>query len=153
MPAPTPASVSVSNLFQETVMPDAEAGELRKTVEKKRYLRVVNVLKESMGTTTISKRILDLGINLTISKLLASAPAIEKQPTKAITEDKAVQFWVNTLESSIADTLKTQSWYFMGSLKAKVMLKDGSKIIALLDTGVEINIMTQEVMEDASFTI
>ena len=38
----------------------------------------------------ITKRILDLGVNLTVGKLLASAPAVEKQLTKAITKDKAV---------------------------------------------------------------
>ncbi len=36
----------------------------------------------------------------------------------------------------------------MGSPKAKVRLEDSSKIIALLDMGAEINVMTKEVMED-----
>ncbi len=36
----------------------------------------------------------------------------------------------------------------MGSPKAKVRLEDGSKIIALLDTGVEMNVRTREVIED-----
>ena len=31
----------------------------------------------------ITKRILDLGVNLTVGELLASAPAVEKQLTKA----------------------------------------------------------------------
>lgn len=64
----------------------------KKTIEKKKHSQVVNILKESFGTTTIIKHILDLEVNLTVSKLLVLAPAIEKQLTKAITEDKAVQF-------------------------------------------------------------
>ena len=59
-------------------MPDAEAGKPQKMVEKKKYLRVINVLKKSVGTTTITKRILDLDVNLTVDELLASAPGIEK---------------------------------------------------------------------------
>lgn len=59
-------------------MLDIEAGELRKIVEKKKYLLIVNILKEFIDATNITKRILDLGINLTIEKLLALALAIEK---------------------------------------------------------------------------
>ncbi len=110
-------------------------------------------MKESVNATTITKRILDLGVNLTVGKLLASAVAIEKQLTKAITEDKAVQFRVNTLESSTIDTQKAPSWYFMGFLKSIIRLENGFKIIALLDTGAEINIMTRKVMENAGLAI
>lgn len=135
-------------------MPDAEAITTKKTVETKRHPHVVNVLKESVGTTTITKHILDLDVNLTIGKLLTSAPAVEKQLTKAISEDKAVQFRVNTLESSKAvETKKPRSWYSIGSPKAKVRLEDGSKVTTLLDTGAEINVMTREVMEDKGLAI
>lgn len=41
----------------------------------------------------------------------------------------------------------------MGSPKAKVRLEDGSKIMALLDTGTGINVMTIEVMEDAGLAM
>lgn len=77
--------------------------------EKKKYLRVVNVLKESISVTTIIKRILDLGINLIVGELLTLAPAIKKQLTKAITENEAVQFWVNILESSLVDARNSNS--------------------------------------------
>ena len=153
VPTLTPAPVSAPKPSQEAAMPDAEAGEPRRTVEKKKHPRVVNVLKESVGATTITKHILDLGVNLTIGKLLASAPTVEKQLTKAITKDEAVQFRVKTLESSIVNARNSHSWYSMGSPKAKVRLEDGCKIIALLDTGAEINIMTREVMEDAGLAI
>ncbi len=59
-------------------MPDAEASEPKKSIEMKKHLRVVNMLKESIGATTITKRILDLGVNLTVGELLASALAVEK---------------------------------------------------------------------------
>lgn len=101
-------------------MPDAEATELKRPVERKKHPRVVNILKESVGATTITKRILDLGVNLTVDELLASAPAVEKQLTKAISEDEAVQFRVNTLESNAVEARKSHSWYSMGSQKAKV---------------------------------
>lgn len=38
----------------------------------------------------------------------------------------------------------------MGSPKAKVHLEDSFKVIALLDTNVEINIMTRKLMEDVN---
>lgn len=59
-------------------MPDAETGKPKKAIEKKKHLRVVNVLKKSVGAKTITKRILNLEMNLTVGKLLASAPAVEK---------------------------------------------------------------------------
>ncbi len=134
-------------------MPDAEASEPKKVVERKKHPRVVNMLKESVSATTITKRILDLGVNLTVGELLASAPAVEKQLTKAIIEDEAIQFRVNTLESSTVDARKTPSWYSIGFPKAKVRLEDSSKIIALLDTGAKIIVMTREVMEDAGLAM
>ena len=152
--APQPsAPVSLQEPSQEQDMTDSEPVG-KKTVERKKHPRVVGVLKESVGATMITKRILDLGVNLTVGELLASAPAVEKQLTKAITEDEAVQFRVNTLGSSEAsETKKPFLWYSMGSPKAKVRLEDGSKITALLDTGAEINVMTREIMEDAGLAM
>lgn len=71
-------------------MPDIETGKLKKTIERKKHLQIINVLKKSVKTTTIIKRILNLEVNLTIGKLLFSALTIENQLTKAITEDKAI---------------------------------------------------------------
>ena len=73
-------------------MPDVEFGELRKVVEKKKHLEFESVMKKFIGAIAIIKRILDLGVNLTFGKLLASALVIEKQIIKAITKDKAIQF-------------------------------------------------------------
>ena len=92
-------------------------------------------------------------MNLTVGELLASAPAVEKQLTKVITKDEAMQFRVNTLECSSVDARNSHSWYSIGSPKARVRLEDGSKVTALLDTGAEINVMTREVMEDAGLAI
>lgn len=41
----------------------------------------------------------------------------------------------------------------MGSPKAKVHLEDSFKVIALLDTNVDINIMTRELMEDVNLAM
>ena len=71
-------------------MPDAEATESKKQVEGKKHPQVVNVLKEVVGATTITKRILDLRVNLTVSELFALAPAVKKQLTKAISKDEIV---------------------------------------------------------------
>ena len=148
--APTPTPLAVP----EEVMPDVEGSQVKKSIERKKHPRVVNVLKESVGATTITKRILDLGVNLTVGELLASAPAVEKQLTKAISKDEAVQFRVNALSSTEAlEATNPYSWYSMGSPKAKVRLEDGSKVTALLDTGAEINVMTREVMEDANLAM
>lgn len=63
---------------------------IKKNVECKKQPRVVGVFKESVGATIITKQILDLGVNLTVGELLASAPAVEKQLNKAIFEDDAI---------------------------------------------------------------
>ena len=59
IPASTSVSVSILSHSQEASMPDLEASEPKKIVERKKYLQFENVLKESMSTTTITKRILD----------------------------------------------------------------------------------------------
>lgn len=61
-------------------------------VKKRKYPQVVNSLKQSISAMSITKYILDLKVNLTIGELLAAVLAIEKQLTKAITENKVVQF-------------------------------------------------------------
>lgn len=71
-------------------MLDREVGQLKKTVERKKYPQVVNALKEFVDITIIIKCILDLKMNLTIDELLALAPAVEKKLTKAIIEDKVI---------------------------------------------------------------
>ncbi len=121
--------------------------------EKKKHLRVVNILKEYVGATTITKRIRHLGVNLTVGEFLASAPAFVKQLTKTISENDAVQFGVNGSESNAVEGKKSHSRYSIRFSKAKVRRKDGSKVTALLDTGTEVNIMTREVMEDAGLAI
>ncbi len=74
-----------------------------------------------MGATTITKRILNLRVSLIVGELLASALAVEKQLTKAISEDEAVQFRVNTLGSAeVLEAPTPDSWYSIRSPKAKV---------------------------------
>ncbi len=61
---------------------------------------------------------------------------------------------MSTLGSAAAlEALIPYSWYFMGSPKVKVCLDNGSKVTALLDTGVEINVMTRELMEETNLAM
>lgn len=62
----------------------------KKNAKQKKHPRVVRVLKKFVGAIMITKQILDLEVNFTVSKLLAFAPAIKKLLTKAITEDEAI---------------------------------------------------------------
>lgn len=52
-------------------MLDIKANELKKIVEKKKYLQVSNILKDSIITKTITKYVLNLKIKLIIDELLA----------------------------------------------------------------------------------
>lgn len=72
------STATILTTAQEKIMPDAESTLIKKTVENKKHPQVVNVLKECMGTTTITNRILDSDVNLTFGKLPASAPAIDQ---------------------------------------------------------------------------
>lgn len=104
LPTPTLTLASTSSLFRDATMPYIEIGDPKKTVEKKEHLQVVNVLKEFIGDTNITKHILNLEVNFIVGELLVSALVVEKQLTKVITKDKTVQFWVNTLQPSRVDT-------------------------------------------------
>lgn len=89
-------------------MPDIKTGKLKKKIEKKKHLYIVNRLKKSVRPITIIKYILNLKVNLIIGKLPALAPTIKKQLVKAITKDKAMQFPVNTFEYN---TINAQNSY------------------------------------------
>ncbi len=135
-------------------MLDVDTTMAKISIESKKYPRVVNVLKESVGATTITKRILDLGVSFTVGELLVSAPTVEYLFTKAISEDEAVQFRVNTLGSAeVLEAPTPYFWYSIRSSKAKVRLEDGSKVTTLFDTGTEINVMIRKLMENANLAI
>lgn len=63
---------------------------LKKIVEHRNLFKIVKMLKKLVGVISITKLILDFGINLTISKLLALVLVVEKQLIKAITKNKAI---------------------------------------------------------------
>lgn len=75
----------------------------KKGIKCKKYLKVIRVLKKLIRDT---KRIFDLEVKLTVSKLLASALVVEKQITKAIITDKKVQFKENILDLDKVDKIK-----------------------------------------------
>ncbi len=98
-----------------------------KPQERKKNYKVVSLLKESLGATEITKRILDLKINLTIGELLASAPSVEKQLTKALWEDEVVQFRLNTVKLGNPISLaRRRSEYAMGYPRTKALLEIGN---------------------------
>lgn len=97
---------------------------------------------------------MDLGVNLTIGKLLVSIPAVEKQVTKTIFKDKAVQFRINSLSSAKGlEATIPYAWYSMDSPKVKICLKNSFKITALLDTDAEINVIIRKVIEDTNLAM
>ena len=89
--------IATTSVTPETAILDADTATAKKSIERKKHPRIVNALKESIGATTIKKRILYLAVNFTIGKLLASTPVVEKQVTKAISKNEAVQFFLNVL--------------------------------------------------------
>lgn len=103
------APTSTLNLPQKVTVPNIEASEPKRIVEKRKHSRIINLIKKSVGAITIIKGIINLGLNLTISELLTLSPVVEKQFTNAITEDKVMQFWVNTLEFHIVNTQNSHS--------------------------------------------
>lgn len=84
-------------------MSDTEAFKSRKTVDKKKSLQIVNILKEFVSATTITKHILDLKISLNVGDLFAGAPVMEKQLTKTITENLLIEFRVHNVQSHMID--------------------------------------------------
>lgn len=127
---------------------------VKKDVEQKKHPKAVNFSKESVGATTITKRILILEVNVTLGEILVLAPKIKKQLTRAIIEDEAIQLCISTLDiESCNDSSSLHLWYSKDFTKTNVLLKESFKVIALIETGVEINVMTREVMEDAGLTM
>ena len=53
-------------------MRDANTTIGKKSIERKKYPQMVNVLKEFVIVTTIRKRILDLGVSFIVGDLLVS---------------------------------------------------------------------------------
>ncbi len=145
-PAPTEPT-------QEESMTGSEALP-KKNAERKKHLKVKTVLKESVGVTKITKRILDLDISWTIGELLASASGVEKQLTKALSEEEVVQFRVNSLGvAAVSETSPKCQCYTMGYPKTRVRVEKSAKVLALLDTDAEIDPMTKAVMEEAHLTM
>lgn len=118
-------------------------------IESKKHPRVVRVLKEFIGIPIITKRILDLGVNLIVSELLALVFVVEKQLTNTISKDEVIQFCVNSLDLDSCQKVTTSHiLYSIGLSKTKVRLKDDFKVMLVLYIEAEINVMIREVMEN-----
>lgn len=78
------------SFFQKAALLNTKTSKPKKTIQRKKHLRVINILKKSIGAITINKCIQNLRLNLTIDKLLASTLVFEKQLIKAITKNEAI---------------------------------------------------------------
>ncbi len=71
-----------------------------------------------------------------------------------MSEDEVVQFGVNSLEvAAVSEASPKCQWYTFGCPKTRVRLEDSAKVLALLDTGAEINVMTKAVREKAGLAM
>lgn len=58
---PTPTSpILTLSTTPESIMQDIDIAGRKKSVKREKYFRVVNILKEFVNTTTITKRILSI---------------------------------------------------------------------------------------------
>lgn len=55
--------------------------------------------------------------------------------------------------AKVLEALNPYFWYFIESPKAKVCLKDRSKVTAILNTGAKINVMIKNLIEDANLAM
>ncbi len=126
----------------------------KKNSERKKHLKVANVNKESVSVRKITQRISDLDGSFTVGELLASAFGVEKLVTKALSEDEFVQFRINSLGvAAVGSPSSNCQWYTIGCPKTRVLLKYSAKILALLDTDAEINLVRKAVMEEAGLAM
>lgn len=132
-------------------MPDIDLV-TKKNFKSKEYPWVINVLKELVEATIITKSYLDPRDSLTIGELLALAPTVEKQFTKAISKHESIHLRVSLVNVDNLTNL-SNCWYSIGFLKIKIRPEDGFKVTAFVDIRVEINVKTREVIEDTRLTI
>lgn len=86
---PVPVSLIITpSTVPKIAILDADMVMAKKIVKKKKHCQVVNVLKESVGASTIIRHIMDLEVNLIIGKLLASAPTIKNSSQKIFLKTK-----------------------------------------------------------------
>lgn len=151
---PFALSITIPLATPKIAMFNIDATITKKGIEIKKHSYMINVLKESVGATSIRKRILDLGISWTMCKLLTSTQTMKKQLIKAISKYEAVQFLVNTLSSAkVLEVENTYFWYFIEFSKAKVCLEYDAKVTVLFDTDTEINVIIRELIEDTNLAI
>lgn len=80
------------SFYQKAIILNKKTNKLNKTIKKKKHLSIINVLKKFVKAIIIINYILNLKINLTVNKLLASALIFKKQFIRAITKNKTMQF-------------------------------------------------------------
>lgn len=118
-------STTVPFTAPDEAMPDVEGSAAKKSIERKKHPRVANVLKESVGATTITMRILDLGVNLTVGELRALALAVEKNSQKPFLRKR--QFSFESIPWALVKLLRLKS-LILGILWGPQRAKSGLKM-------------------------
>lgn len=135
-----------------------------KPVVKEKPRKLAKVLKGSYKRNTLTKRLLNQKIEVTIQELLTTTPEIERVLTKALSEGEVAEFQVASLANveGITEDLDSvtypilpqdTSWYAMRCATAKVSLDRQFKMSALLDSGSQINVMDRQTMIDAGLAM
>ena len=137
-----------------------------KAVVKPKPRKLAEVLKSSYQPNTLSRRLLDQKMEVTVRELVATTPEIERILTKALEEGEVAEFKIMNLTSTGDDVEQEEdeitypdlpttpfpsvprntSWFAMGCPTAQVALDRSYKLLALLDSGSQVNVMDKPTM-------
>lgn len=119
------SSTRISYPSEKAIISYDEVIEPQKTVERKIYMQVIHIIKKFVGITTITKRISDCKMSLTVQVFLASSLLVTLELTKAITVDEVLQFRVNNLKFNTMDFRNSFLRSYICSPKAQFGLENG----------------------------
>lgn len=134
-----------------------------KAIFKPKSQKLAEILKASYQPNTLSKCLFDQKIIITVKKLMAITPEIEKILTKALAEREVAEFQilnflaennakqkedkVNYPSFSSASALSRDTfWFAIGCLTAQVALDRTYKLLVLLKSGSQVNVMNKSIM-------
>lgn len=134
-----------------------------KAIFKLKSQKLTEILEASYQPNTLSKCPFDQKIIITVKELMATTPEIEKILTKALAEKEVAEFQIlnfltendvkqkedkvnyPSLSSTSAPSRDT-FWFAMGCLTAQVALDKTYKLLALLESGSQVNIMNKSII-------
>lgn len=134
-----------------------------KAIFKPKSQKLAKILKASYQPNTLSKCLFDQKIIITVKELMATPPEIEKILTKALAEREVAEFQIlnflteddakqkedevnyPSLSSALAPSRDT-FWFAMDCFTAQVALDRTYKLLALLKSGSQVNVMNKSIM-------